>query len=92
MVDNSVHCHDHNHNHYHNHDQRKLSNEQLSNHDFLREQLDRVCKTARLAATVSLKKNITTITTNTNCQMSTECHLGLDLFALQNSTFQRRVL
>ena len=53
MVDNSVHCHDHNHNHYHNHDQRKLSNEQLSNHDFLREQLDRVCKIARLAATAS---------------------------------------
>ena len=70
VVDNSVHCHDHNHNHYHNHDQRKLSNEQLSNHDFLREQLDRICKTARLAATVSLKKNITTITTNTHGQMS----------------------
>ena len=25
---------DHNHNHYHKHDQRKLSDEQLSNHDF----------------------------------------------------------
>ena len=60
VVNNSVHCHDHdhNHNHYHNHDQHKLSNEQLSNHDFLREQLDRVCKTARLAATVSLKKTL----------------------------------
>ena len=34
VVDNSVHCHDHNHNHYHNYDQRKLSNEQLSNHEF----------------------------------------------------------
>ena len=25
---------DHNHNHYHKHDQRKLSDKQLSNHDF----------------------------------------------------------
>ena len=35
VVHNSVHCHDHdhNHNHYHKHDQRKLSDEQLSNHE-----------------------------------------------------------
>ena len=42
MVDNSV------KKHYHNHDQHTWSNEQLSNH-VLREQLNRVCKNARLA-------------------------------------------
>ena len=58
MVDNSVHSHNHKPNHYHNHDQRKLSNEQLSNHDFfLREQLDMVGKIDRLAATASQKKH-----------------------------------
>ena len=71
VVDNSVHCHDHdhNHNHYHNHDQHKLSNEQLSNHVFLREQLNRVCKIASLAATASQKKRLIKVVDN-----SVHCH------------------
>ena len=89
VVNSSVHCHDrdHNHNHYHNHDQHKLSSEQLSNHVFLREQLNRVCKNARLAATASQKKGssrwsttvftaMTTTTTITTITTNANCQMS----------------
>ena len=60
--------------HYHNHNQHTLSNEQLSNHVFLHEQLNRVCKIARLAATASKKKLIKVVDNSVHCHDHDHSH------------------